>query len=57
MPDATMQFKIEGDKIVTNVQYTYEPSKNYKGSVKIKKNGTYFGNEKVVRFTDNDGTS
>lgn len=54
--DATMQLKIEGDKIVTNVQYTYEPSKNYKGSVKIRKNGTYFGDEKVVSFTDNDGT-
>ena len=54
--DATMQFKIENDKIITNVQYTYEPSKNYKGSVKIKKNGTYFGNEKVLSFTNVNGT-
>ena len=54
--DATMQFKIEDDKIITNVQYTYEPSKNYKGSVKIKKNGTYFGNEQVVSFKEEDGT-
>lgn len=53
--DATMQFKIEDDKIITNVQYTYEPSKNYKGSVKIKKNGTYFGNEKVVSFKEVNG--
>lgn len=54
--DATMQFKIEGDKIITNVQYTYELNKNHKGSVKIKKNGTYFGNEKVVSFKEEDGT-
>ena len=54
--DATMQFKIEDDKIITNVQYTYEPSKNYKGSIKIKKKGTYFGNEKVLSFTNVNGT-
>ncbi|WP_422104137.1 hypothetical protein [Winogradskyella sp.] len=54
--DATMQFKIDGDKIVTQVQYTYEPNKNYKGSIKIKKNGTYFGNEKVLSFSEDNGT-
>ena len=54
--DATMQFEIKGDKILTQVQYTYEPSKNYKGSIKIRKNGTYFGNEKVVSFSDINGT-
>ncbi|TCK69129.1 hypothetical protein DFQ05_0644 [Winogradskyella wandonensis] len=54
--DATMQFKIEGDKLISNVQYTYEPSKNHKGSVKIKKNGTYFGNEKVLSFKEENGT-
>ena len=54
--DATMQFKIENDKLITNIQYTYEPSKNYKGSIKIKKNGTYFGNEKVISFTEENGT-
>ncbi|WP_299525831.1 hypothetical protein [Winogradskyella sp.] len=54
--DATMQFKIEGDKIITQVQYTYEPSKNYKGSIKITKNGTYFGDEKVLSFTEDNGT-
>ena len=46
--DATMQVKIEGEKVVYNIQYTYEPNKNNKSSVKIKKNGTYYGNEKVV---------
>ncbi|MBT8243832.1 hypothetical protein [Winogradskyella sp.] len=49
----TMQLKIEGDKIVFNQQYTYEPTKNNKSIVKIKKTGTYFGNEKVVCFTRN----
>ncbi len=53
--DATMQFKIHDDKITTSVQYTYEPNKNYKSSVRIKKNGTYFGNEKVVSFSDEKG--
>ena len=48
----TMQLKIEGDKIVFNQQYTYEPNKNNKSSVKVKKNGTYFGNERVVSFTE-----
>ncbi|MBC2846756.1 hypothetical protein [Winogradskyella flava] len=53
--DVSMQFKIERDKIITNIQYPYEPNKNYKGSVKIKKNGTYFGNEKVESFTEDNG--
>jgi hypothetical protein len=54
--DATMQAEIEGEKIVYNVQYTYEPNKNNKSSVKIKKNGTYYGNEKVVSNTFENGT-
>ena len=54
--DATMQAKIEGEKIVYNVQYTYEPNKNNKSSVKIKKNGTYYGNENVVSNTFENGT-
>ena len=54
--DATMQFKIKGDKLIRNIQYTYEPNKNNKSTVKIKKNGTYFGNEKVLNFTEENGT-
>lgn len=49
--EATTQIKIEGEKIAYNLQYTYEPNKNNKSSVKIKKNGTYFGNERVIRNT------
>ena len=51
----TMQIKIEGEKLISNVQYTYEPNKNNKSSVKLKKNGTYFGNEKVLSNTLKNG--
>lgn len=54
--DTKMQLKIEHNKIVSNVQYTYEPKKNRKSIIKIKNNGTFFGNEKVVSFTNNNGT-
>lgn len=53
--NATMQLKIVNDKIISNVQYTYEPKKNNKVVVKIKKNGTYFGNEKVINFSKTNG--
>lgn len=46
--DATMQMKIKKDRIITNIQYTYEPSKNNSSSVKLKKGGTYYGNEKLI---------
>lgn len=49
----TLQLKVEDGKIIFNQQYTYEPNKNNKSTVKIKKNGTYFGNEKVVSFSEN----
>ncbi|EDP70163.1 hypothetical protein FBALC1_11537 [Flavobacteriales bacterium ALC-1] len=54
--DATMQAEIDGEKIIYNVQYTYEPNKNNKSSIKIKKNGTYYGNEKIVSNTYKNGT-
>lgn len=54
--DATTQIKIEGDKIIYNLQYVYEPHKNNTSSVKIKKNGTYFGNEKIISNTIENGT-
>lgn len=46
--DATMQITIKNDRLITNMQYTYEPNKNNSSSVKIKNNGTYFGNEKLL---------
>lgn len=53
----TMQFNIKDDKIIYSVQYDYEPNKNNVSKVKIKKNGTYFGNEKVVSFKKENGTT
>lgn len=52
--DATMQIKIKNDRIITNVQYTYEPNKNNSSSVKLKKGGTYYGNEKLISNTINN---
>ena len=48
---STMELKIEGDKIIYSIQYDYEPNKNNVSKVKIKKDGTIFGNEKVISFT------
>ena len=53
--DATMQIKLEGERILTSIQYTYEPNKNNNSSVKIKKKGTYFGNEKIISNTLKNG--
>jgi len=53
---STMNFKIESDKIVYSVQYVYEPNKNNISKVKIKKDGTVFGNEKVISFTEENGS-
>ncbi|MDO1500739.1 hypothetical protein Q2T40_11400 [Winogradskyella maritima] len=54
--DATMQIELKNGKIVMNVQYTYEPSKNNKSSVKLRNDGTYFGNEKIEHFSNTNGT-
>ncbi|MEM9679300.1 MAG: hypothetical protein AAF901_03170 [Bacteroidota bacterium] len=53
--DATMQIEIKNDKIITSVQYTYEPNKNNRSSVKLKENGTYYGDEKVLSNTFENG--
>ena len=54
--DATSQIQVENGKIASSIQYVYEPSKNNKSTVKIKKNGTYYGNEKVIENTLNNNT-
>ena len=51
----TMQIRIEGEKLISTNQYTYEPNKNNKSSVKLKKNGNYFGNEKVLSNSFKNG--
>ncbi|TBN06641.1 hypothetical protein EYD45_01790 [Hyunsoonleella flava] len=49
--ETTMQIKIEEDAIITNLQYTYEPNKNVVDKIHIRKNGTFFGKQKVVKKT------
>ncbi|WP_297692239.1 hypothetical protein [uncultured Eudoraea sp.] len=43
-----MQILIEGNKILTNIQYPDEPKANSRESIKIKKNGTYLDNEEII---------
>ena len=51
----SLQIKIENNKIKSFIQYDYETNKNYKNAVRIKKNGTYFGNEFVVKNIKENG--
>ena len=53
--DAAMQIIIKGHSIKTAIQYTYEPSKNNKSTVRLKKEGRFFGNERVISNTVLDG--
>ncbi|PIA81977.1 hypothetical protein BFR04_11770 [Gaetbulibacter sp. 4G1] len=46
--ETKLQVSIEGNRITSNIQYVYEPNKNNKSSVSIRKNGTLYGNEKVI---------
>lgn len=54
--DATMQIDLSGKKINSKIQYIYEPNKNNTSSVKIRKNGTYYGNERIIRNSFSNGT-
>lgn len=54
--ETTLQIKIENNKIKSSIQYTYEPNKNYNSSVKLRKKGIYYGNEKVIKNTIKNGT-
>jgi len=54
--DSKMQIHIENGKVKTSIQYVYEPSKNYTSNVKIKKNGTYYGSQKIESNTYENGT-
>lgn len=53
--DANMQIEIKDEYIITNIQYVYEPNKNNTSKVKINKEGTFFGNEKVISNTSENG--
>jgi hypothetical protein len=55
--ETRMQIDIKKNKIVMRTQYVNEPSANSKSTIKLKKNGTYFGNEKLVeKSISADGT-
>ena len=44
----TMLIKIKNNKIISEIKFPGEPKANSKNTTKIKKKGTYFGNEKVI---------
>jgi hypothetical protein len=53
----TLQLSVNENSLITNLQYTYEPNKNVLATTKIKKNGTYFGKQKIInKSITNDGT-
>jgi len=52
-----MQITTKNNKITMNTQFVYEPSAISKNTIKFKKNGTYFGNEKITnKSVSADGT-
>jgi hypothetical protein len=44
----TMSISIQKNKIITEIKFPREPKANSKVKIKIKKNGTYFGDEKII---------
>ena len=53
--ETLLQVEIKGDKIISDIQYTYEPKKNNRSKVKISEDGLFYGNEKVVSNTFENG--
>ncbi|MBC8756325.1 hypothetical protein H2O64_16745 [Kordia sp. YSTF-M3] len=45
----TLRIEVEKNKIIFYKKYTTEESANDKSTIKIKKDGTYLGNEKIIR--------
>ncbi|WP_420573282.1 hypothetical protein [Kordia sp.] len=45
----TLHIQTKNNKIVFNINYTTEQSANSKNTLKIKKDGIYLGNEKIIR--------
>ena len=53
----TMQIEIQGDQLLMQTQFTDEPSANSVDTIKLKKGGTYLGNELIIKREDlADGT-
>ena len=53
----TLQIEVKKNKIVFHTKYTYEASENNKSTIKLKKDGTYLGAQKVVNVQRNDDGS
>ena len=53
----TLTIEVKKNKIIFYRTYTTEQSANDKSTIKIKKNGTYLGNEKIINVTKNDDNS
>ncbi|NER18966.1 hypothetical protein [Spongiivirga citrea] len=53
----TLKIEVKGNKVVFATGFSSEPEANSKETIKIKKNGMLFGNEKVTaRAIADDGT-
>lgn len=45
----TMKITLKKNKVITEIKFPNEPKANSKNTVKLKKGGTYFGDEKVIQ--------
>jgi len=53
----TLSVSLKKNKVITEIKFPREPKANSKNSIKIKKDGAYFGNEKVItNEISEDGT-
>ncbi|WP_273566970.1 hypothetical protein [Maribacter halichondriae] len=44
----TMQMKLKGNQVIMETQYTDETDANSKSVIRLKKGGTYFGDEEII---------
>lgn len=44
----TMDITIKKNKVITEIKFPEEPKANSKTKIKIRKKGTYFGDEKII---------
>jgi hypothetical protein len=45
---ATLQISLKRNTITTKIKFPGEPKANSEDKIKLRKNGTYFGNEKII---------
>ncbi|WP_299536966.1 hypothetical protein [Ulvibacterium sp.] len=51
----TLKIFLKDDTIIQEMEFPDEPKANYVSRIRIKKNGTYFGNEKVEALDFTEG--